>query len=319
MIATLRRALRFGALLALAGPALTAGAAAGAPATGATAAGAPATGAAATAAATVSTVASPIVARTSPSYVSFAVDLDQITGGTFWSQAPDARGNAPVAPYDFTRPRLRILAQALAPAYLRISGTAANKTYYDLSATPPTTPPGAYERILTRAEWDSIGAFARSIGVRLVLGINAGPGPRDASGNWLADNARALLSYTAGHHFPLAAVEFGNEPNLFSLVSGLPSTSPPPTTSAICGRSTRCGEASFPVRCCSGRGASTTTPAARPRTAPRSARSPVRSSRRHPGSSTCWRSTSIRRHRRAAPASVRRSRRIRSRPHTSTG
>ena len=198
MIAMLRRAVSFGALLVLATPALPAGAA------------------------TVSTGTSPIVARTSPGYVSFAVDLDQITGGMFWSQAPNARGNAPVAPYDFTRARLRILAQGLAPAYLRISGTAANKTYYDLSATPVTTPPGAYQRILTRAEWDSVGAFARTLALKLVLGINAGPGPRDAAGSWVPDNARALLSYTASHGFPLTAVEFGNEPNLFSLVSGLP-------------------------------------------------------------------------------------------------
>ena len=179
MIAILRRALGFGALLVLAGPALPAGAA------------------------TVSTAASPIVARTSPGYVSFAVDLDQITGGMFWSQAPNARGNAPVAPYDFTRTRLRNLARALAPAYLRISGTAANKTYYDMSAAPAATPPGAYQRVLTRAEWDSIGVFARNLGLKLVLGINAGPGPRDAAGNWIADNARALLAPPSqGIHSP---------------------------------------------------------------------------------------------------------------------
>jgi hypothetical protein len=67
-------------------------------------------------AASVSVSASPIVAHTSPGYVSFAVDLDQVTGGSFWSQAPNARGNVPVARYDFTRRRLRLLTRALAPA-----------------------------------------------------------------------------------------------------------------------------------------------------------------------------------------------------------
>jgi len=80
------------------------------------------------AATSITVSASPVVAHTSSRYISFAVDLDQVTGGMFWSQAPGARGNAPVAPYDFTRTRLRLLAHALAPAYLRISGTAANKT-----------------------------------------------------------------------------------------------------------------------------------------------------------------------------------------------
>jgi hypothetical protein len=175
-------------------------------------------------AASVSVSASPIVARTSPGYVSFAVDLDQVTGGSFWSQAPNARGNAPVARYDFTRRRLRLLTRALAPAYLRISGTAANKTFYNMSATPLATTPAVYQRVLTKREWDAVNEFARAVGVRVVFGINAGPGPRDAAGDWAPTNALQLLRYTASRHYPLAAVEFGNEPNLFSLVSGLPAT-----------------------------------------------------------------------------------------------
>jgi hypothetical protein len=158
-----------------------------------------------------------VVARTSSRYVSFAVDLAQVTGGTFWSQAQHAVGNAPVQRYDFARRRLRQLAQALAPAYLRISGTAANATYYDMSPTPLSVPPAGYKLILTKAEWDGINDFATRLGLKVVLGINAGPGPRSASGQWLPDNARQLLAYTAAHRYPLAAVEFGNEPNLFAL------------------------------------------------------------------------------------------------------
>lgn len=171
--------------------------------------------------ATVTVRTSPVLARTSPSYVSFAVDLDQVTGGMFWSQVPNARGNAPVAPYDFSRQRLRTLTRALAPAYLRISGTAANKTYYDMSGAPLATAPAPFTRILTKREWDAVNEFAGTLGLKVVLGVNAGPGPRDASGSWVPGNARALLQYTASRGYPLAAVEFGNEPNLFSLVSGL--------------------------------------------------------------------------------------------------
>ena len=56
-----------------------------------------------------------------------------------------------------------------------------------------------------------------------MLGVNAGPGPRNTAGDWLPDNARQLLTYTARMKYPLAAVEFGNEPNLFAL-SGVPLT-----------------------------------------------------------------------------------------------
>lgn len=169
--------------------------------------------------ATVSTGS--VVAHTSPRYVSFAVDLAQVTGGMFWSQAPNAVGNAPVARYDFTRRRLRLLAGALAPAYLRISGTAANETYYDMSGTVPKTPPPGYELILTKAEWDGVNNFARALGLEVVFGVNAGPGPRNAAGVWLENNASQLLQYTKRMRYPLAAVEFGNEPNLFAL-SGMP-------------------------------------------------------------------------------------------------
>lgn len=170
-------------------------------------------------AATVSVAIGPVVSHTSPRYVSFAVDLAQVTGSTFWSQAPHAVGNAPVARYVFGRRRLRLLAAALAPAYLRISGTAANATYYAMSGSTAT--PSGYKMVLTRAEWDGIGSFARALGLDIVLGVNAGVGPRSAAGVWQADNATQLLTYTAAKRYPLAAVEFGNEPNLFA-ISGLP-------------------------------------------------------------------------------------------------
>jgi hypothetical protein len=165
--------------------------------------------------------AGPVVARTSPRYISFAVDLAQVTGGTFWSQAPHAVGNSPVARYDFARRRLRALARALGPAYLRISGTAANQTYYDMTEPPIKRPPAGYNLLLTKAEWDGVNEFARALGFDVVLGLNAGPGPRAADGRWLADDARSLLRYAARMRYPLTGVEFGNEPNLFAL-SGVP-------------------------------------------------------------------------------------------------
>jgi Glycosyl hydrolase family 79, N-terminal domain len=167
---------------------------------------------------------SPVVARVSPRYVSFAVDLDQVVGGLFWNQAPGATGKVQVTPYDFARPRLMALTRALAPAYLRISGTAADGTYYDLSRAPTHTPPPRYSRILTRAEWDAVNRFALALNLQIFLGVDAGPGPRDAAGNWTSTDAAWLLGYTASRHYPLAAVEFGNEPNLFSITGGMPAS-----------------------------------------------------------------------------------------------
>lgn len=158
--------------------------------------------------------------RVSARFVSFAVDMDQLAGGTFW----DPTGGPTVVdvpPYDFARPRLRALVRALAPAYLRLGGSASDRTYYDLSDTPATEPPAPFELVLTRAQWDAAAAFATDLGLEIVFTVNAGPGPRDAALRWTETNARALLVYATAQRHPLAALEFGNEPNLFAIRAGI--------------------------------------------------------------------------------------------------
>jgi Glycosyl hydrolase family 79, N-terminal domain len=179
---------------------------------------------AARASATAGLSHSRVIATVSPRYVSFAVDLDQVVGGMFWSQTPGSTAKTHVAPYDFERSRLIKLTRALSPAYLRISGTAANETYYDLSEVTEGVAPPGYHRVLTRSEWDTTNSFADRLGLTIFLGINAGPGPRDTAGEWSPNNARELLEYTTSMHYPLGAVEFGNEPNLLSDVSGVPTS-----------------------------------------------------------------------------------------------
>jgi heparanase 1 len=163
------------------------------------------------------------VATIDARYLSVAVDTAQVVGATFWS--PDAGpevpgGSHPVAPYDFARPRLRRLAQELAPAYLRIGGTTADKVFYDLSATPVAAPPIPYRAVLTRAQWDGLNAFATALDYRVVFTLNAGPGPRDANDVWQPDNARALLEYTHARQYPVALWDFGNEANAFPVTIG---------------------------------------------------------------------------------------------------
>src|SRR5207244_1581376 len=87
-------------------------------------------------------------------FQSFNIEMVEVTGGRFWKPYGkqvdailQARGNAPAgmnpdlyqyrAPIDLTNPRLRKLAAALGPAYLRVSGTWANSTYFHDSDSPP--------------------------------------------------------------------------------------------------------------------------------------------------------------------------------------
>jgi heparanase 1 len=160
------------------------------------------------------------VATVDERYLSVAVDTAQVVGAAFWS--PDAGVEAPggvhpVAPYDFARPRLRRLARELAPAYLRIGGTAADKVFYDLGDAPLAQAPTPYRAVLTRAQWDGVNAFAMALDYRVVFTLNAGPGPRDANDDWQPGNARSLLEYTQAKRYPVALWDFGNEANAYPI------------------------------------------------------------------------------------------------------
>lgn len=164
------------------------------------------------------------VATIDERYLSVAVDTAQVVGSTFWSPeaGPEGVGGSyRVPPYDFARPRLRRLAQELAPAYLRIGGTTADKVFYDLGSSPVSSPPAPYRAVLTRAQWDGVNAFATALDYRVAFTLNGGPGPRDASHVWHPDNARALLDYTRAMHYPLALWELGNEVDAYPITMSL--------------------------------------------------------------------------------------------------
>ncbi|MCX8071218.1 MAG: hypothetical protein N3C12_02025 [Candidatus Binatia bacterium] len=159
------------------------------------------------------------MAVVSERFLSFAVDLDQVVGGTFWDPTGGTE-QVPVEPYDFSRPRLRALTAALAPAYLRLGGSAADRIFYDLSEAP-AEPPQRFSLVLTKAQFDAASQFATELGLGLIFTINAGPGPRDGTGRWDPRNAEELLSYALSRGYPFAALEFGNEPNLFAVRAGI--------------------------------------------------------------------------------------------------
>src|SRR5215831_1271089 len=103
------------------------------------------------------------VAEIDERFLSVAVDTAQVVGGDFWAPPGTGAGlleTRAVDRYDFTRPRLRLLAGALAPAYLRIGGTDADRTVYDLGQGAPARVPAGARWVLTRGRWDEINEFA---------------------------------------------------------------------------------------------------------------------------------------------------------------
>ena len=71
-------------------------------------------------------------------------------------------------PIDLTNPRLRKLAAALGPAYVRVSGTWANTAYFHNSDQPaPKTPPKGFGGVLTRLQWKGVIDFAHAVDAKL--------------------------------------------------------------------------------------------------------------------------------------------------------
>ena len=183
----------------------------------------------------------PRVGTVDERFQSYNVEMVEITGGRFWKpyrSPPDAKpapssrsGSDPPTksdsnlfqyrpPIDLTQPRLRKLAAALAPAYLRVSGTWANSTYFS-DSDDVSSPPAGFNGVLTRRQWRTVIDFAQSVGARIVTSFAISAGTRDATGAWKQDQAHRLFSFTHSSGGKIAAAEFMNEPDL-AAIGGAP-------------------------------------------------------------------------------------------------
>ena len=176
-------------------------------------------------------------------YQSYNVEMLEVTGGKFWKPygpeldailkqpAPPATstgsGDTPAGmnpalyqylpPLDLANRRLRTLAAALGPAYVRSSGTWANTTYFPDSDTAPTAPPAGFNGVLTRQQWKSLIDFAKTVDAGIVTSFATSVGTRDGSGAWTSAQARRLVDYTTSVGGRIDAAEYMNEPTLAAM------------------------------------------------------------------------------------------------------
>jgi hypothetical protein len=162
----------------------------------------------------------PRVGTVDERFQSYNVEMNEVTGGRFWkpygSNTSDGHSDlyAYRTPIDLTNARLRRLAAALAPGYVRVSGTWANATYFaDSDPAPPVPPPG-FNEILTQQQWQGVVSFSQAVGAQIVTSFAVSIGTRDAAGVWSPDQAHRFLAYTYSVGGRVAAAEFMNEPNL---------------------------------------------------------------------------------------------------------
>jgi heparanase 1 len=173
-------------------------------------------------------------------YQSYNVEMLEVTGGKFWKPygpgleaalrqpAPASSGGDTPAgmnpglyeyrpPIDLTNARLRKLAAALGPAYMRVSGTWANTTYFPETDQAPADPPAGFGSVLTQRQWRGVIDFAKAVDARIVTSFANGVGTRDAAGVWTDEQAKRFLDYTASRGGGIAAAEFMNEPNMAAM------------------------------------------------------------------------------------------------------
>ncbi len=105
-----------------------------------------------------------LVGEVDERFQSVNIEMCEVVGGDFWvpyhlidTARVRAEGFAAlkrkIDPIDLYNSRLRTLASALGPMYVRVSGTWANTTYFQDNGQPklPEAPEG-YENVLTRSE-----------------------------------------------------------------------------------------------------------------------------------------------------------------------
>ncbi len=196
--------------------------------------------AAAAQSAAVAPASMPRVASVDPRFQSYNVEMVEVTGGRFWkpyasrseAAAKTPSANQPVGmdpnlyeyrpPIDLSNARLRKLAAALGPAYLRVSGTWANTTFFQNSDEPaPATPPQGFNGVLTRKQWKGVVDFSHAANAEIVTSFSVSAGARDAAGVWTPAQAREFLAYTKSVGGRIAAAEYMNEPN-FAAMGGAP-------------------------------------------------------------------------------------------------
>jgi heparanase len=185
------------------------------------------------AAATITPSALPQLATIDERFQSYNVEMAEVIGGNFWKPyaksklAADAKpitsfeiGKDPTmfekrVPVDLTNTRLRKLAAALGPAYVRVSGTWANSVFFqDTDAAEAGPTPSGYQSVLTRSQWAGVVAFTRAVDAKLVTSFAISSGVRDAEGIWTPAQAQPLVAYTKSIGGTITAAELFNEPTI---------------------------------------------------------------------------------------------------------
>jgi heparanase 1 len=167
-------------------------------------------------------------------YQSYNVEMVEVAGGEFWKpyhlmdSLPSGAAMSTydisqkneqlyrrLSPIDLTNKRLLNLAKALAPAYVRVSGTWANAIYFQDNDKPQMKkPPPGFVNVVTQSQWKGVIDFLKATNGKLVTSFAVSNGVRDAHGVWTPKEAQKIADYTKSVGGEIAAAELFNEPTM---------------------------------------------------------------------------------------------------------
>lgn len=167
------------------------------------------------------------VAEVDERYQSFNIEMCEVIGGDFWipynlidsvRKTTNRKGidalKWTISPINLYEKKLRNLATALGPTYVRVSGTWANAVYFQDNDGPKLAKaPEGFKNILTRQQWKGVLDFCKATNGKLVTSFSISAGMRDKDGNWSPNQLQSLLDYTKSVGGEIATAEMFNEPS----------------------------------------------------------------------------------------------------------
>lgn len=145
--------------------------------------------------------------------IAYNIEMTEVTGGTFWKTYTPEQIEGTAAfpkisdwqnmnnlqqyygPIDLYNSELRRRAKDIGPAWVRVSGTWANKTYYDFDGHTGGVAPEGFQNLLTKEQWIGVLDFVKDIGGKLLVSVANCPGIHSANEPWTPEQAELLFDF----------------------------------------------------------------------------------------------------------------------------
>ena len=108
-------------------------------------------------------------------------------------------------PIDLRSEKLRALTRALGPAWIRVSGSWATKTYSDFEGTTQGTPPAGYASVLTKEQWTGVLDFVKAMDGRLLVSVSNCAGDHPGGGPLDLTQTEKLFDFSHRYGVDIAA------------------------------------------------------------------------------------------------------------------